>query len=773
MNNRAALDTIVHHYRGGHLQAGDAACRALLQGTPFDAPLMLTLATLAQQSGSSGMAIELLKRVIGAVPDNADAIYQLGVICHLQGRLDEAIARYRRSIALAPDVAAKHANLGVALDAQGRFDEAVQSLRRSLAIESLNAETHYNLGNSLKALGRLNEAIGCYRRAIELRADFVDAFDNLGVALQEQGSLDEAVSCFRHALVLHPDWPPTLANLGAAMRAQGKVDEAIVACLQAVQLGESAETRVAFAQAIRQVAIRHESAGLRELTRRALEEAWIRPAELLLPALSLVRLNPAVRDVFVRATDAGPYRHAPAALFGSAGLSAVANDALLKALLENTQANDAALEKFLTMARAALLSGGGDGELAHLPFWCALARQCFINGYVFAVDDAEAVQAAAMRDGLAAAIAAKMPVPPGMLATVGAYFPLGGVAGIETLLTRPWPGAVDALLTQQAREPARERAIAAGMARATVIADAVSQRVRQQYEENPYPRWVRLPAAVKPVLLAAHLNGEFPHAAIAMPSPGERLEILVAGCGTGQHSIETAREYRHAHVLAVDLSLASLGYAQRKSEELGVNNIGYAQADIMELDAAWSASGPRFDVIESVGVLHHLADPVAGWRVLRSLLRPRGLMRLGFYSERARQAVVAAREFIAGRRYGSSAEDIRRCRQDILAELGKSGASSPFARLPQFSDFYGTSECRDLLFHVQEHRYELPQLKRMLDELDLEFIGFTLEAGVRRQYGALYPGDPARTDLDNWHAFEMAFPDTFAGMYQFWVRKRE
>ncbi len=92
--------------------------------------------------------------------------------------------------------------------------------------------------------------------------------------------------------------------------------------------------------------------------------------------------------------------------------------------------------------------------------------------------------------------------------------------------------------------------------------------------------------------------------------------------------------------------------------ELGVE-IEYAQADILELGSL----DRRFDLIESIGVLHHLADPFAGWRVLLSLLRPGGVMKLGFYSAVARRdlpdlgatamtadAVRAARQTLAGAR---------------------------------------------------------------------------------------------------------------------------
>ena len=78
-------------------------------------------------------------------------------------------------------------------------------------------------------------------------------------------------------------------------------------------------------------------------------------------------------------------------------------------------------------------------------------------------------------------------------------------------------------------------------------------------------------------------------------------EILIAGCDTGQHSIETGRQFPGSRVLGIDLSLNSLCYAKRKTHELGLKNVEYAQADILKLQSI----DRSFDVIEAGGVLHH------------------------------------------------------------------------------------------------------------------------------------------------------------------------
>ena len=247
------------------------------------------------------------------------------------------------------------------------------------------------------------------------------------------------------------------------------------------------------------------------------------------------------------------------------------------------------------------------------------------------------------------------------------------------------------------------------------ISDDVSFKVRQQYEENPYPRWVKLGVSIKAKPIAAVCDE------LKLQLYSENIKnvtapaILIAGCGTGQHSIETASRFSNCHVTAVDLSLASLAYAQRKSTELGFTNIEYLQADILKLHQL----SKEFDIIESVGVLHHMDEPMAGWRVLVDLLKPGGLMKIGLYSELARQHIVKARREIASLGIGTSATEIRNFR-----ELSRESEIHDVKQLSTISDFFSLSEFRDLVFHVQEHRFTLPQIKSCLNELGLNFCGF-------------------------------------------------
>lgn len=287
---------------------------------------------------------------------------------------------------------------------------------------------------------------------------------------------------------------------------------------------------------------------------------------------------------------------------------------------------------------------------------------------------------------------------------------------------------------------------------------AVSIQVRAQYEQNPYPRW-RTPPAPAPLPLKDYIQ--------KLPGVSKKifgdtsLQLLVAGCGTGFEPIDLARMDKNLQITALDLSKASLAYGQRMARELGINNIHFIQGDI--LDAAQLHQ--QFDVINSTGVLHHLEDPEAGWRSLCAITRPGGIMRISLYSELARQRIVTARQLISQHNLSGELDDIRKCRALIF----NLDPGHPLRDLLQSQDFYSTSGCRDLLFHVQEHRFTLLQIQSLIARLGLRLIGFDVPAQARTQFIQAHPN--SLLDLEKWHHFETQHPDTFAGMYQLWLQK--
>jgi 2-polyprenyl-3-methyl-5-hydroxy-6-metoxy-1,4-benzoquinol methylase len=478
----------------------------------------------------------------------------------------------------------------------------------------------------------------------------------------------------------------------------------------------------------------------------------------------LVKQSAAVTAPLKRLADAWPRQVRLAELLGAEGASAMAREAMLLALLQSKVVHDPELERLLTAVRRgrlrlAIEGNGRPVDDEGLEFFCALAQQCFLNEYVFAFGDIERTHVRQVEERIVAALAAGAEIAPLDLIVIASYLSLHKLPGAASLLTRSWPDAIERLLTQQIREPLEEESDRYDIPVLTPIDDAVSLQVQNQYEESPYPQWATVPQ-IEPTTVVHFLRDRLNIVPISWPQTTVGVDILIAGCGTGSHSIDSALRFPKARILAVDISRTSLAYARRKSRELGLTNIEYGQADILKL----AALGRRFDVIETVGVLHHLADPAAGWRALLSLLRPHGLILVGLYSVTARQSLAAARAFIAERGYRARADDIRACRQDLIQRSG----------MPPFRDFSSTSGCRDLLFNVMEHQFTIPQIKAFLDENRLTFLGFEqLPPDVLRQFQQQFSDAGALRDLELWHAFEQTHPLTFGNMYFFWIQKTE
>lgn len=562
------------------------------------------------------------------------------------------------------------------------------------------------------------------RRAAQKQTGFAPAADLLqrGVAAANQGDLPGAVHLLKKALAADPAFAPACDRLALIYLAQGKRDKA------AAQYAELA--RIA-PQTLNQFDVVLET---------------------------LKRLEPD----FAAALGAA-WRGAAS----GAVSAALAADPYVRAVLENTVVRDLGFERWLTAVRAGFL----DTALADAPqasgdvvaFAAALARQCWINEYVFAESAAERAGLDTLKDLIARALADGSPIAPLRLAVLAMYEPLGALDGADKLTQRKWPPAVDAVVTQQLREPAEEAALRASLPQLTPISEGVSEKVRAQYEENPYPRWVRLSSPPPPMVLDELIRHQFPATPFRPLGKRDSHDILVAGCGTGRIALEITQSFAGARTLAIDLSRASLAAAKRKTPAALKDKIEFAQADIMAIGAI----GRDFDYINAGGVLHHMGDPLGGWRELIKLMRPSALMQIGLYSAHARKEINEARTLVAARGYPATADGIRAARQELFAR------PKPF-NFMTLRDFFTTSEVRDLIFHVHEQQFTIPEIADFIAASDLNFIGFEFANQALHQHhrGEFQRRGWAFSDLARWDAYERENPDIFANMYVFWVQKR-
>ncbi|MCH8169433.1 MAG: class I SAM-dependent methyltransferase [Proteobacteria bacterium] len=152
--------------------------------------------------------------------------------------------------------------------------------------------------------------------------------------------------------------------------------------------------------------------------------------------------------------------------------------------------------------------------------------------------------------------------------------------------------------------------------------------------------------------------------------------------------------------------------------------------------------GP-FDYIDCCGVLHHLADPDAGFRALAEALAPGGGIGLMVYAPYGRTGVYPLQAAF-GRLFADDApEDRVRLARQVLEALPE---TNWFRRNALLGDHRGSDAgLHDLLLHSRDRPYTVAELGGALERVGLEVVSF-LEPG---RYDPLQylPRDPHDPDL--------------------------
>ena len=792
-----------------------------------DPQQLLPIALKAHQQGDLERARKLYQQVLSAHPQHTDALQFAGLLSHQQGDTERGLDLIRRAIALRGDVAPYHDNLGAVLESVGQFNEALEAFSAAEALDGNDAERDYNIAVVLTRLRRFNDAVPRYRRALSARAgdrdvlfglanalkasgemarsrevylqllaidpQHVDGRVNFANLLQGQGCLEQARDMLRSVLAGRADHHGARYNLGSVLREQGELDEAL-ACFRQVareatndaSLGPRAA--LACATVLEQLgdAVKADDIYRRYATHEVMGEA---ARDGLLRLLS-VWTPSTVRAIYMRVLvdGVGAGRVAAAAVSRAAfGLLSqhyalstdpssdviievaprLGGDALFRLMCERAVNTEATMEQWLTRARALLLLDRSARER------CAsllqpLAQLCGGNEFVFAQSDAETLAVSNLRDELSEQLAQcpNAPVHPSLKSALLIYGAYCSIATVPAFVTAIGERVLNAdvelawLFQRDVTVPKDEANRAGELTTIGKINDAASCVVRAQYEENPYPRWTELPVKssnVLPHAIARH------HLDLVRQLNAGEGQVLVAGCGTGQEALVIARSLPNASILAMDLSVASLAYAERMAERHQLHNVSFVHGDLLNV----AQLERQFDLVFASGVLHHMAQPERGLDALLKVLARGGLMKVALYSRAARLNVQHARERIASLGLSPDAAGIRRIRAQAFEH------GDPILRsLVDSDDFYTLSTCRDLLFHSVEHTFTLSEIERLLASRELEFLGFDLPyLHVQHQFLKQHP--QGEQDLAAWQHFEAQQPDVFAAMYRFWTTLKQ
>ena len=637
-------------------------------------------------------------------------------------QFDDAIKSYKKALLLNPNYSEAYYNMGIAFKNMGSHLSAIDCYKKALKIQPKYAEANYNMGNALKLTGDLEAAIESYQYAINNKPDFVKAYNNMGNTLLDIGDHVKAIQTFLQAIKIKPNYPDTYKNLGFAMK---------------------------------MVNFTEPNSDLQEIISSIIDKKnIINPIKISRAAISLLKSDSVIKKLLEKSLS-GKINESVESI-----VSDLSKNPLLLKLMSVCAIPDPQLEAAFRDIRYSLIKSlniiKSSPDL--LRFQSALALHCFTNEYVYYQNDTETSLIKSLETAIEDKILkGEQPKPILVLC----------LASFKALYHYKWSGLLEItptikdVVTRQIVEPKKENQLKSEIPILQNITNPISSQVRNQYEDNPYPRWIDTGLSIKPVPFS-EINKNLKLRLIDKRIVDiEAPNILIAGCGTGQQSIYVASAFKNTKILAVDLSLSSLAYAKRKTNELDIDNIDYMQADILDL----SILNRKFDIIYCSGVLHHMDEPMAGWRSLKNCLEEGGLMNIGLYSNLARQHIVKIRREFKKLGIDTDDEAIRSFRRDLI-----NSEEEHHKRSRQGFNFYSLSEIRDLLFHAREHRFTIPEIKKCLTELNIEFCGFHSDK-IIRDFKQIYSEETDLYNLEKWNQFEEANQNAFLGMYQFWCQR--
>ncbi|MBD2345171.1 class I SAM-dependent methyltransferase [Anabaena subtropica] len=203
----------------------------------------------------------------------------------------------------------------------------------------------------------------------------------------------------------------------------------------------------------------------------------------------------------------------------------------------------------------------------------------------------------------------------------------------------------------------------------------------------------------------------------------QNIRILDAGCGSGVGTEYLVHLNPQAQVVGIDLSAGTLAVAKERCQRSGANRVEFHHLSLYDVEQLPG----EFDLINCVGVLHHLPDPIRGIQALAKKLAPGGLMHIFVYGELGRWEIQLMQKAIAllqNEKRGDYRDGVQVGRK-IFASLPDNNRLVKREK-ERWAMENQRDECfADMYVHPQEVDYNIDTLFELIDASGLEFIGFS------------------------------------------------
>jgi len=225
------------------------------------------------------------------------------------------------------------------------------------------------------------------------------------------------------------------------------------------------------------------------------------------------------------------------------------------------------------------------------------------------------------------------------------------------------------------------------------VEDRRTDTVRQFYTESPFPNY-REGETLQTLRLRAE-RSELVRLLDQAIAPDAR--VLDLGCGTGQMTVFLASGQRR--VVGADLTRAALVLAARAARRFRVDRALFVETDLRRPGLAEG----QFDVVLSLGVLHHTPDPRSAFGAVARLARPGGVIVLGLYNTFARLP--------------------HRLRRLVARATGMRVVPwDPVLRDRKAEPIRHRAWLRDQYMHPEEHRHTLGEVQSWFRKNEVEYL---------------------------------------------------
>tara|TARA_B100000575_G_scaffold292359_1_gene300492 strand:- start:384 stop:2384 length:2001 start_codon:yes stop_codon:yes gene_type:complete len=612
--------------------------------------------------------------------------------------------------------------LGIINHDLNNLDKSIKNFNDILKINPNFSDAYYNLGNIFKKKKQIDKSIENYKKCIDLNPNKYEAYNNLGNIYKDIGKTSLAIDNYLECLNINQNYVVALQNFSVCLKNFKFYKTSLKVTKQIENLLNYDEI--------------------------------VRPVDIIDCILNYLYIDPKL--LFIINNISNLEKHFPLETL----IDEVNKNKILVKLLKSIPIPDLGIEKLMKYLRYNILLNINNikNKKSALALLTSLSFQCFLNEYIYPVSKKENKILDDLEKKIRNLASSNLELEDLDIAILSSYTSLNKYKWSDQFLGLK---NISEIIKKQIIEPNEEKKIKKELQAKKDIVDPVSIVVKQQYENNPYPRWNKIALNKFPLKPSFFFENNYIRIQNKKIDNLKKIKILVAGCGTGQHAIATATKFTNSHVTAIDLSLQSLSYAKRMSKKLKINNIDFIQLDILNLKSL----GKKFDVIECIGVLHHMNDPLLGWKILNKNLNNYGMMMIGLYSKYARQHIKKVRSYLKTTNLEINNEFIKSYREQLIETNNKD-----YDLIKKSTDFFSLSSLRDLLFHVQEKQFDLLEISNFLKKNNLQFCGFQNKELVNI-YKKIYKNNEDIYNLNFWDEYENKYPRIFAGMYQFWCQK--